>query len=158
MLLKSYRFIAAALLFAASSLLPAQARPNFSGAWTLNASKSDFGAMPKPANRTDKITHVGVAITDSFTQSSPKGDVTAIMKYLTDGKETVSDLHGNQVRYTAKWEGDELVIEGKTQLNGAGVTLTDRWSLSPDKKTLTIQRHVNSPMGETEQRIVLDKQ
>jgi len=80
------------------------------------------------------------------------------MKYSTDGKETTSSVGGNEIKTTAKWDGDDLAIAGKTQFNGANVTMNDRWSLSPDGKTLTIQRHVNSPMGETEQKIVLEKQ
>jgi hypothetical protein len=51
-----------------------------------------------------------------------------------------------------------LAIAGKAQFNGADVTLNDRWSLSADGKTLTIQRHVTSPMGETDRKIVLEKQ
>jgi hypothetical protein len=86
------------------------------------------------------------------------GEVTAELKYSTDGKETTNTVRGNEVKSTAKWEGDELAIAGKAQFNGADVTLTDRWSLSADGKTLTILRHVNSPMGETDQKIVLEKQ
>ena len=36
----------------------AQANPNFSGEWKLNTSKSDFGPLPGPSTRTDKIAHV----------------------------------------------------------------------------------------------------
>jgi hypothetical protein len=86
------------------------------------------------------------------------GEVTAEMKYSTDGKETTSSIRDNQIKSTAKWEGDELVIAGKTSFEGGDVTLADRWSLSADGKTLTILRHVNSPMGETDQKIVLERQ
>lgn len=151
------RLVCAALL-AACPGLHAQAKPNFSGNWKLNAGKSDFGAMPAPDSRTDKIVHEDPALTDSFTQNGQMGEVTAEFKYSTDGKETTNHIRGNEVKSTAKWEGDDLVIAGKTQFNGAEVALSDRWSLSADGKTLTIQRHVNSPMGETDQKIVLEKQ
>ena len=149
---------ATALLAVAFGLLQAQAKPNFSGTWKLNTGKSDFGAMPAPDTRADKITHEDPDLKDSFTQSGQMGEVTAEMKYSTDGKETTNSVRGNQIKSTAKWEGDELAIAGKTSFNGADVTLNDRWSLSADGKTLTIQRHVNSPMGETDQKIVLEKQ
>jgi len=152
------RTLAVALLAAAFGLLQAQAKPNFSGTWKLNTAKSDFGAMPAPDSRTDKITHDDPALTDSLTQSGQMGEVNAELKYSTDGKETTNTVRGNEVKSTAKWEGDELAIAGKAQFNGADVTLTDRWSLSADGKTLTILRHVNSPMGETDQKIVLEKQ
>jgi len=152
------RVFSVALLAAAFGLLQAQAKPNFSGTWKLNASKSNFGPMPAPEARTDKITHQDPDLKDSFTQSGPMGEVTAELKYSTDGKETTSSVRGNQIKSTAKWEGDELVIAGKTSFEGGDVTLADRWSLSADGKTLTILRHVNSPMGETDQKIVLEKQ
>jgi hypothetical protein len=157
MRIHTYR-ISAALLAVAFGLAQAQAKPNFSGSWKLNAAKSDFGAMPAPDSRADKIVHQDPDLTDSFTQSGQMGEITADMKYSTDGKETTNTLRGNQVKSTAKWEGDELAISGKTQFNGADVTMNDHWALSADGKTLTITRHVVSPMGETDQKIVLEKQ
>jgi len=154
----TFRVFSAALLAIACGLLQAQAKPNFSGNWKLNTAKSDFGAMPAPDSRTYIITHEDPDLKDSYTQSGQMGELTAEMKYSTDGKETTNSVRGNQIKTTAKWDGDELAIAGKTQFNGADVTLSDRWSLSADGKTLTIQRHVNSPLGETNQKIVLEKQ
>jgi hypothetical protein len=158
--MRSYtiRVFSAALLAAAFGMLQAQAKPNFSGDWKLNTAKSDFGAMPAPDSRSDKIVHEDPDLKDSYTQNTQMGEITAEMKYSTDGKETTNTVRGNEVKTTAKWDGDELTIDGKASFNGADVTLKDRWSLSADGKTLTIQRHVNSPMGETDQKIVLEKQ
>jgi hypothetical protein len=156
--MRSYRsFFLSLMLLAACGLLQA-ARPNFSGDWKLNTGKSDFGAMPAPYSRTDKIMHQDPDLTDSFTQNGQMGEVSAEMKYSTDGKETTNTIHGAPVKTTAKWEGDQLTIDGKASLNGSDVTFQDHWSLSPDGKTLTVTRHVNSPMGVTDQKIVLDKQ
>jgi hypothetical protein len=152
------RVFSVALLAAVFGLLQAQAKPNFSGTWNLNTGKSDFGPMPAPDTRTDRITHEDPELKDSYTQSGQMGEVTAEIKYSTDGKETTSSVRGNEIKCTARWDGDELVIAGKTSFNGADVTLADRWSLSADGKTLTILRHVNSPMGEIDQKIVLEKQ
>jgi hypothetical protein len=154
----TFRVSSVALLAAAFGLLQAQAKPNFTGTWKLNVSKSDFGAMPAPDSRTDKITHEDPDLKDSTTQSGQMGEVSAELKYSTDGKETTNMVRGNEVKSTAKWDGDELAIDGKASFNGADVSLKDRWSLSADGKTLTILRHVTSPMGETDQKIVLEKQ
>ncbi|MGC9945206.1 MAG: hypothetical protein ABSF64_02315 [Bryobacteraceae bacterium] len=154
----TFRVLAVALLAAAFGLLQAQAKPNFSGSWKLNTAKSDFGAMPAPDTRNDKIVHADPGLTDSFTQSGPRGELAAEMKYSTDGKETTNSLRGNQIVSIAKWEGDELVIAAKTSMQGADITFTDRWSLSADGNTLTIQRHAVSPLGETDQKILLEKQ
>jgi hypothetical protein len=36
--------------------------------------------------------------------------------------------------------------------------MKDKWTLSPDGKALTINRHFASSMGELDQKIVLEKQ
>ena len=154
----SFRWFSVALLAVASGALQAQAKSNFSGAWKLNVSKSDFGAMPAPDSRADKISYDDPVLTDSYTQSGQMGEMTAEMKYSTDGKETTNSVRGNEIKSTAKWDGDDLTVASKAQFNGADITFDDRWSLSSDGKTLTIARHVNSPMGETTQKIVLEKQ
>ena len=148
----------AVLLAAAFGVLQAQAKPNFTGTWKLNVSKSDFGPLPAPDSRTDKITHADPDLTDAVTQSGQMGDLSAELKYSTDGKETTNTVRGNEIKSTAKWDGDELVIDGKASFNGSDVTLKDRWSLSADGKTLTILRHIVSPMGEADQKVVLEKQ
>jgi hypothetical protein len=114
--------------------------------------------MPAPDSRADKISYDDPVLTDSYTQSGQMGEMTAEMKYSTDGKETTNSVRGNEIKSTAKWDGDDLTVASKAQFNGADVTFDDRWSLSSDGKTLTIARHVNSPMGETTQKIVLEKQ
>jgi ribosomal protein S28E/S33 len=152
------RVYSAALLAAAFGLLHAQAKPTFGGTWKLNVGKSDFGAMPAPDTRNDKITHEDPDLTDSFTQSGQMGDFTAVLKYSTDGKETTNLIGGNEIKSTAQWEGDVLAIAGKTSVQGALMTVTDRWSISEDGKTLTIARHVAGPFGEADQKIVLEKQ
>jgi hypothetical protein len=141
-----FRLLFVGLLAAAFGAL-AQAKPNFSGNWKLNAGKSDFGAMPAPDSRTDKITHEDPALTDAFTQSGQMGELVAEMKYSTDGKETTSTLRGNPIKTTAKWEGDDLAIAGKTQFNGADVTLNDRWSLSADGNNLNHPASCQQPHG-----------
>ena len=145
-------------LVAAVCLAAAQAKPNFTGNWKMNVGKSDFGAMPTPDVRTDKIVHNDPALTDAVHQSTQVGEVDAEFHYSTDGKETTNSVRGNEIKSVAKWEGNELVIAAKSSIQGGEVTINDRWSLSTDGKTLTILRHVNSAMGETDLRIVLEKQ
>jgi hypothetical protein len=136
----------------------AQAKPNFSGEWKLNASKSQFAPMPAPEKRMDKITHADPSLKDSITQSGPNGEGTIDFKYATDGSETTNDVRGNPMKSTAKWDGDTLVVNTKASFGGMEITLADKWTLSEDGKVLTIARHIVSPQGELDQKIVLEKQ
>jgi len=135
----------------------AEDRPNFSGTWKANMSKSDFGRGPAPEARLDRITHADPNLKDTITQRNQQGEITYDMNYSTDGKETSNTVRGNQFKSTVHWDAAELVIESIGTLGGH-VTLKDRWSLSADGKTLTIQRHAARTFGSTEQKIVFDKQ
>ena len=136
----------------------AQAKPDFSGEWKLNVSKSEYAPLPAPNSRTDKITHADPSLKITTTQSGQNGEYTTDLKYSTDGGETTNEVRGNPMKSTAKWDGDTLVITTKTSFGGNEVTLGDKWSLSQDGKVLTINRHITSPQGEVDLKMVLEKQ
>jgi hypothetical protein len=153
------RFIQSALLVAVlATLATAADKPNFSGDWTLDASKSEFGPIPAPASMTRKIDHSDPAVTVTEARTGgPQGDLTATMKYSTDGKETVNQFMGNDVKATANWDGNALVIAMTADFGGSQIKLTNKWTLSDDGKTLTDASHIALPQGEFDMTYVLTK-
>jgi len=149
--------LAGLLLVAASA--SAQAKPNFSGDWKLNTAKSNFGAMPAPTSLTQKIVHNDPQLEVQTAQSGDFGDFNSDFKFTTDGKECQNAM-GNDFHMTttAKWDGDVLVMDSKMDFQGNAMSGSDKWMLSPDGKTITVQRHFNGPMGEGDSTIVLEKQ
>lgn len=146
------------LMMAAATLAVAADKPNFSGEWTLDTAKSDFGPMPPPQSMTRKVDHSEPALSyTEVTVGSAQGDQTRTMKYSTDGKETTNDMMGNPVKTTAKWDGDTLVMNAKADFGGAEITLIDKWTLSPDGKVLTDALHIGAPQGEFDITYVLNK-
>jgi len=145
-------------LAALAALAPAGDKPNFSGDWTLDASKSEFGPMPPPASMTRKIEHSdpGLTVTQATT-GGPQGDQTTTMKYSTDGKETVNQFMGNDIKAKANWEGSALVIAMTADFGGNEIKLTDKWTLSDDGKTLTDATHIAMPQGEFDLTYVMTK-
>src|SRR5579862_3139667 len=129
----------------------AQAKPNFSGIWKVNVAKSDFGALPAPDSRTDQITHQDPDLKVHVSQSGQMGDITYDAIYTTDGKEASNTINGNVFKSTIKWDGDNLAVDTKGSFNGNEFTAKDRWTLSEGGKTMTVQRHLASSMGETDQ-------
>ena len=147
------------LLTIAVGLIQAQAKTDFSGTWKVNASKSDFGPMPPPDSRTEKITQQDPDLKANVASTGgPMGDMTYDVMYNTDGKETTNNVAGGEFKSVAKWDGDELVIETKGSINGTDFTAKDRWTLSSDGKTLTRASHLSSAMGEADVKMVFDKQ
>jgi hypothetical protein len=156
-MIRNWRLGVAVILTLAVAL-PALAAPNFAGEWKLNLSKSDFGQMPPPNSRVDRISHEGVNLSVVSKQSREQGDFTSESKYTTDGKECTNEILGNQSKSTLKWEGDTLVIATKGKFQDNEFTVVSKWTLSPDGKTLTLNQHFSSSMGEGDSKIVLEKQ
>jgi len=143
----------------ALAALPALAKPNFSGDWKLNASKSTFGQMPAPDSMTVKIAHDEPKLNIGTKQSSQMGDFDQQAAYTTDGKEcTNSGFAGSTTKSTAKWDGDVLTIETKGQFGDNEFTMSEKWNLAADGKTLTVARAIKSAMGEFTMTMVLEKQ
>jgi hypothetical protein len=153
----SSRFFASLIMLAAA--LPALAKPNFTGNWKLDTSKSAFGEMPAPSSMTIKVTHEEPKVSTTTSMSSDMGSFDMSANYTTDGKESTNQgFGGATTTSTAKWDGDALSITTKGAFNDSEFTMQDRWTLSEDGKTLTIVRSFKSAMGEGEQKLVLNKQ
>ncbi len=133
-------------------------KPNFSGSWKVNLDKSDYGPMPKPQKWERTISHNDPVLKYTTVQTGPQGEITTETTYTTDGKECVNRYRGQDVKGSAKWDGDVLTIESKRSIQGTEISQEERWSLSPDGKTLTFENHLTTPQGELNVRVVADKQ
>ncbi|HYW47362.1 MAG TPA: hypothetical protein VE959_31125 [Bryobacteraceae bacterium] len=154
----TFRRFAAILAVLSLAALSALAKPNFSGEWKLNTSKSEFGQMPAPNSMSSKITHEDPKLKNATKQSGGQGDFEFEANYTTDGKECTNDMFGNPMKSTLKWDGDTLEIDTKGQFGDNEFTMQDKWTLSADGKTLTMIRTFKSSMGEGQQKLVFDKQ
>ncbi|WP_321471920.1 hypothetical protein [uncultured Paludibaculum sp.] len=152
------RTLLSGLVLAFLTIACAAAAPNFTGSWKLNTSKSDFGQMPPPNSMTQTVTHEEPKIKIAMKQSSDMGDFEYEREYTTDGKEYTNDMRGNPVKSVLKWDGDVLVITTKGKFGDNEFTAVDRWTLAADGKTVTINRHWTSDMGEMDNKLVLEKQ
>ena len=139
----------------------AMAKPNFTGSWKINASKSkSTGDFPLPQKFDRKIAHADPSLQVSTTQSGFQGgaDRTTELKYTTDGKEVVNQLPNGEAKGTAKWDGDVLVVESTRKFQDNEIKQVERWSLSADGKTLEIENKISGGFGDFEMKYVLDKQ
>ncbi len=136
----------------------AQAAPNLSGTWKLNAAKSDYGPIPPPDKMDRKITHEDPSLKMTTTQTGQQGEITTELAYTTDGKPSTNKTPRGEVTGTAKWDGDVLVIDSKRKIQDMDISSNERWSVSEDGKTLTITTKLNTPQGDFEVKQVLEKQ
>ena len=119
-------------LFAAGS-----GKPDFSGAWEMVAEKSEFTGAAKPLSLVRTIEHKEPKIRIHTAMSSPKGDVITDVRYTTDGAAVTNTIRGAQVPGSMKWAGESLELAYTRALEGGKVTSRERWTLSPDGRTMT---------------------
>src|SRR4051812_27287140 len=151
---------AAGILLLAASVV-AQATPNFSGTWMLDASKSDFGPMPPPESIVMVIDHKEPAVKMTITQKGPQGEMTAVTNVTTDGKENVNRMQGpagdQDIRSTSRWNGRTLTTMRTIEAQGMSIGIDDAWDLAADGQSMTVLREVKTPQGNFSTKIVLNK-
>lgn len=134
------------------------AKPDYSGTWKLNVSKSDFGPLPAPDVRTDIIDHKDPSLKASTSQDGPQGKQEYTIAITTDGKEATNNAGGTELKSTGGWEGNNLVVNTKLKFQDNDVAIKSVWLLSDGGKTLTQNSHIISPLGELDQKMVFEKQ
>lgn len=160
--MKRLTMIAGLLAFLVALPGVAADKPNFSGTWKLDAAKSDFGQFPAPDKFESVIEHQDPAMNVKTTQAGQMGEFTTENKYTTDGKEFTNEDRRGKSAGTAKWEGATLLLSVTRKFSRDGqefeFKVDEKWTLSDDGKTLTINAHMASQMGEIDLKRVLAKQ
>jgi len=133
------------------------AKPNFSGTWKLDVSKSDFGVLPPDNSRTFVIDHSEPVLKIAVSQDGADGKHDFTLNFTTDGKEAVNSYSGLEMKSIMGWESATLVANGKFKYQDQDVTVKEVWKLSDDGKTLVQDAHYTSPMGEMDTKMVYAK-
>jgi hypothetical protein len=155
--IRLFTVLAAALVL--QSALHAQAKPDFSGTWTLVPDKSDFGQMPAPATMVRTITHKDPSFKVVTKQTgSAMGDTTVETAFTTDGKPASNTVQGSAMSTTGKWDGTAVLFHSTLNVQGNDLTIDDRYELSDAGKTLTVMRTFTTPDGPLATKIVMKKQ
>jgi hypothetical protein len=140
--------ILTAAVLAVASVAFAQAKPDFSGTWTLDASASPAagtgggGAGARGGGMGGPMTVKQTA--DTLTIERTRGENKTTTTYKLDGTESTNSMPGREgatmeVKSVAKWDGDKLSITTKRPgQDGAIQESTETWSI--DGGNLTIER------------------
>ena len=138
---------------------PAPVKPNYTGTWKLNLSKSDYGPVPAPESQVYTIEHKEPSIKINVEQKGgARGDIKYTLDLTTDGKEVAAIPESLGSKSAATWDGDVLVIKSNIQYQGAPLTIESKYTLSKDGKTLNIAAHIVGGFGEVDTSAVYDKQ
>ena len=152
------------LALATAVVLPfyarAQAKPDFSGTWTLDTAKSDpapqgRGGGGGAASVTIKQTGSELAVTSEGRQGPQT------MTYKLDGSESTNQVMGRggaqSVKSTAKWDGSSLVIETTRDMGGMSITSKEVRRLDNGGKDMIVETTTQTPNGEQKRKVVYTK-
>lgn len=120
----------------------------------MNAEKSKF-ERGGPKNISIKFDQQGTTLRESLTITNDQGDRTLDFTYTLDGKESAQQLEGMDIKASAKWEGEALILEFK---NDQGFSFWRKINVSGDGKTMTIEVKQANPNGSATDTVVLEKQ
>jgi type IV secretion system protein VirB10 len=136
----------AVALAAAVPLAAIDADRDFSGRWFLDPQASNIRALPALPDRLLLIVQREMAFRCS---STAEDGAEAVWTFSADGKESQYALGQEHRKTVAKWEGAALLIN--TLVSGPpDYSVMDRWKLSANRSTLTIERQVAGSTGQVE--------
>jgi hypothetical protein len=130
--------------------------PNLTGVWKANLEKSKLNG-PAPTNYLVILDQQGSKLSETVGIFSQRGETRMAFTYNTDAKPSFNSYQGFPMRTQASWDGGALVLESKV----AGQrlqTVTEKYALSSDGSTLTVDTATKSGERETHQLLVLEKQ
>jgi hypothetical protein len=141
-----------------------KAHPDFSGTWRIDRSKSDYGEWSdKPLAKADStlvVEHRDPELKIKSTLSLDGREEVRDFAYYTDGRGETNQatLGAGQVESKTKWDGDKVVSEGHVKRRGQGgtyeLTVTQRWQVSSDGKTLTNTTSFSNEAGAQQLKLV----
>ena len=146
------KHIVLALAVAGLAASPAAqaAKPNFTGTWTLDVAKSDFGPATPPESMVMVVEHKEPAIRIKTTQKSAEGEVVNDRSLTIDGKPNTNKItmvggEAQSVTSTSKWDAAKFVTTYPLDMQGTTITFVDSWAL--EGGVLKIARNVMLPDG-----------
>jgi len=139
----------AAATFGAVSAIAAD-KPDFSGLWSLDEAKSDFGGAPQKEGMKYRIDHKDPKLKVVITS---QGEDPSERVFNIGGEDLNKSSHGD-VHSKSHWEGSVLVFDLKGKYDEYDYQTVEKWTLSPDGKILTITREVSSSGGDISQKYV----
>jgi hypothetical protein len=149
--------LASVLMLALSPILVfAAGKPNFTGTWVMDKSRTE--GVPPGVEQTMTLTQTEDKLVLNNKISTDDGENVVNDTYLINGKEVEFTQKVNEQeskgKRTAKWLADGSGFESSEQIeretaDGTKITqqVTRRWVMSADGKSFTVEMTINGPNG-----------
>ena len=141
-----------------------KSRPDFSGTWRIDKSKSDFGEFSdRPLSKADAtlvVEHKDPELKIRRTLSLDGREEVKEFTYYADerGETNQATIGVGEVKSKTKWDGDKVVSEARLTRRGQGgpyeLNVVQKWQVSSDGKTLTNTTTISNQMGAQQVKLV----
>jgi hypothetical protein len=112
-----------------------------SGTWEMDPARSEFGPSPRASAMTRRMQVGRDALEMSITQTTPAGEMAGTFRCGIGGESCRNRQGSAETTGSARWEGSTLVVTTTlARLIGPDLTTIDRYQLSADRRTLTMER------------------
>lgn len=127
------------------------AKPNISGRWRIDTSRSETQIFPLPegiwrVTQTEKTLTVG-----------PEGQPPASTPYDMTGAPTQSVTAEATMTSVVSWDGETLVIDSKGISRGQALAVHDRLTGAADGRTMRLERRFTLPHTAARQVVTLER-
>ena len=113
----------------------AQGKPDFSGTWKMDSSRSESAAQAEPIG---PVTLVIVQTSNDVKIETTRAQGSSKVTHKLDGSK-VTVANGT---LTTHWDGAKLVTEGVYDVNGSAVTMTEIRTLAPGGNEMLVEKTV----------------
>jgi hypothetical protein len=151
---------ALALGLVAALILPfaprAQSRPDFTGTWTMDASRSQLPQMGRGGRGGGGRGAGGGSLTQVIKQTAADltieiqgGPLSRTAVYKLDGSPTTNEGgRGATITSKTRWDGAKLIIESTREIQGFSLSTTETRSLEAGGKEMVVETTAATPQGE----------
>jgi len=146
----------------------AQSKPDFTGTWTLDPTKSESTPGGRGAagggggGRGSGSSQLTIKqTTDQMVIVAGAGQATRMLTYKLDGSESTNEIPGRGgstvAKSAAKWDGSSLVIETTRDVAGTPITTKEVRTLDSGGQEMVVETTIETPQGPRKRTAVYTK-
>jgi hypothetical protein len=118
-----------------------QGAPNLTGVWRFNPQKGQHSGQA-PEDMRVKIDQNGSDLAIIFRVRNKGQEESNTTRLRIGSADNKNEIHGAPMISKAAWDGTVLVVDSVAKFGDQELRMTDRWTLSADKQTLTfVEKH-----------------
>jgi hypothetical protein len=163
-IMRNFYFVLVMILCSVVCLFSQEGKVNFSGNWTIDENKSDFGEGGGRFYSTKLVVkQESNLINIERTGQGRDGEFTWTDEITLDGKENELEGFGGSTRkVTAKWTDNGKILNISSFMvferegNTFEINTSENWGLT-EKNVLSIASTMSSPRGERSSKLVYNK-